>query len=129
MSSEPTLNEVLAHYGLRTQSRPLSGRKTVLGRDGSVLVDGTAAAVWEWLRENEALPMQQVDYDRRDACQHCREQREPAGLPERFAYERYSFSCYAGRYCDECWPKSGYRDATDPTAEFDPTYAGERMDD
>ena len=42
--------------------------------------------------------------------------------------ERYSFGCYAGRYCDACWLKSGYRDATDPSAVFDPADAGETMD-
>ena len=42
---------------------------------------------------------------------------------------RYSFGCYAGKYCDEHWKTSGYRDATDPDAEFDPDYAGERIDD
>jgi hypothetical protein len=42
--------------------------------------------------------------------------------------ERQSFGCYAGRYCDPHWKTSGYRDATDPDAEFDPTYAGERIE-
>ena len=65
----------------------------------------------------------------RDTCQHCREERESAGLPYRWADERHSFGIYAGRYCDKCWLASGYRDATDPTAEFDPYYAGERLEE
>lgn len=43
--------------------------------------------------------------------------------------ERYSFGAYAGRYHDACWPKSGYRDAVDPSAEFDEMDAGERLDE
>jgi hypothetical protein len=43
--------------------------------------------------------------------------------------KRLSFGVYAGHYCDECWPASGYRDAADPRAEFDPTYAGERLEE
>ena len=42
--------------------------------------------------------------------------------------ERYSFGCYAGRYCDPHWRTSGYRDAVDASAEFDPYYAGERIE-
>ena len=42
---------------------------------------------------------------------------------------RYSFGVYAGRYCDDaCWARSGYRDATDPEARFDPADAGEAME-
>jgi hypothetical protein len=44
-------------------------------------------------------------------------------------FDRYSFGCYAGRWCDTHWPMSGYRDATDPDAVFDPMYAGERIED
>jgi len=61
-------------------------------------------------------------------CQHCADERKAARLPYRWANEQYSFGIYAGRYCEECWPKSGYRDATDPTARFDPADAGERID-
>ena len=46
--------------------------------------------------------------------------------------ERYSFNCFAGWYCysddDHCWKNSGYRDATDPDARFDPMDAGEVME-
>lgn len=43
--------------------------------------------------------------------------------------EYYSFGAYAGRYCnDKCWSRSGYRDATDPDAKFDPMDAGEVME-
>ena len=43
--------------------------------------------------------------------------------------EQYSFGIYAGRYCnDTCWKGSGYRDATDPDARFDPMDAGEVME-
>jgi hypothetical protein len=43
--------------------------------------------------------------------------------------ERYSFGIYAGRYCnDKCWGNSGYRDATDPDAKFDPMDAGEVLE-
>jgi len=68
-------------------------------------------------------------FDERHVCQHCRDEREAAGLPYRWADEQYSFGCYAGRYCSVCWPKSGFRDATDATAEFDPAYAGERIEE
>ena len=43
-------------------------------------------------------------------------------------YERQSFGCYAGRWCDRHWLMSGYRDATDPNAVFDELDAGERID-
>jgi hypothetical protein len=46
-----------------------------------------------------------------------------------FLPEYHSFGVYAGRYCDDkCWANSGYRDATDSDAEFDPMYAGEVME-
>ncbi len=64
----------------------------------------------------------------RGVCHHCIEQQEAAGKPYRENEQRYSFGIYAGRYCDECWPKSGYRDATDPTARFDPLDAGEVLE-
>lgn len=60
----------------------------------------------------------------RHCCRRCLE----AGKVS-WADEQYSFGIYAGRWCDTCWPKSGYRDAVDPDAEFDPTYAGERIDE
>ena len=60
------------------------------------------------------------DPDDRYHCHHCQTGRE--------SEERYSFGAYAGRWCDVCWPNSGYRDATDPTAKFDPLDAGESMD-
>ena len=65
----------------------------------------------------------------RNCCGHCREQCEAEDRDYEFAEERYSFGIYAGRYCDSCWLESGYRDATDPTAEFDPYYAGERLEE
>jgi len=68
-------------------------------------------------------------FSERYVCQHCAEDREAAGLPYRFADDQYSFGCYAGRYCEECWPRSGYRDAPDPEAEFDPSEAGERIEE
>jgi hypothetical protein len=67
-------------------------------------------------------------FDERQVCQHCRDEREATGKPYRWADERYSFGCYAGRYCDKCWPTSGYRDATHPDAEFSEADAGERID-
>jgi hypothetical protein len=67
-------------------------------------------------------------FDERYVCHHCSEEREEAGLPFRWAEERNSFGCYAGRYCDECWPKSGFRDARDPTVRFDPLDAGECLE-
>jgi hypothetical protein len=39
------------------------------------------------------------------------------------AEERYSLGIYAGRYCDACWRKSGYR--TEGPEGFDPLDAGE----
>jgi hypothetical protein len=61
-------------------------------------------------------------------CRHCLEEQGIAGKPYRWGEVRYSFGCYAGRYCGECWPKSGYRDAVDPSAEFSPDDAGERIE-
>ena len=61
--------------------------------------------------------------DERWCCGRCLDQGRVS-----FADERYSFGCYAGKWCDTCWPHSGYVDATDPTAEFDPDYAGERIE-
>ncbi len=61
--------------------------------------------------------------DERWTCRRCLD----AGVV-RWASERYSFGCYAGKYCDQCWLKSGYRDATDPDAEFSPEDAGERIE-
>lgn len=66
--------------------------------------------------------------EERHVCHHCQEQREAEDKPYRWGEMRYSFGCYAGRYCDECWPKSGFRDATDPDAQFSELDAGERMD-
>ena len=40
--------------------------------------------------------------------------------------ERYSFGIYAGRYCNPCWKKSGYRD--EPASAFDPMDAGETLE-
>jgi len=67
-------------------------------------------------------------FDVRDLCQHCREQHEQDQTPFKFADKQFSFGTYAGKYCEECWKKSGFRDAIDPDAEFDPTYAGERLE-
>lgn len=63
--------------------------------------------------------------DDRLLCHHCMDDEEG---PYREAYTQYSFGIYAGKYCETCWPKSGYRDATDENAEFDPTYAGECLE-
>jgi hypothetical protein len=41
--------------------------------------------------------------------------------------DRYSFGVYAGRWCDVCWLKSGYRDAVDHSVKFDPSDAGESI--
>jgi len=50
------------------------------------------------------------------------------GKEDTYMEERYSMGIYAGRYCSEkCWKKSGYRDVG--PEEFDPDYAGERLDD
>jgi hypothetical protein len=69
-----------------------------------------------------------VWFDEKNVCRHCLEQREVESRPYRWADEQYSFGVYAGRYCEECWPKSGFRDATDPDAEFDPMDAGEVLE-
>ena len=71
----------------------------------------------------------QHTFSERNLCQHCREKHEADKTPFKWADEQYSFGVYAGRYCEECWLKSGYRDATDDTAEFDESFAGERIDD
>lgn len=75
---------------------------------------------------SEALPcevcaggMVPEDMPRRPCCK--------CGEPD--APEQYSFGVYAGRYCEgRCWASSGFRDATDSTARFDPADAGESMD-
>lgn len=61
--------------------------------------------------------------DERRVCRACLEEGKV-----RFADERYSFTCYAGKYCDEHWLTSGFRDACDPSAEFDPLDAGESLE-
>lgn len=61
--------------------------------------------------------------EERWCCRRCLDQ----GIV-RCADEQYSLGVYAGKYCPKCWLKSGYVDATDPDAEFDPDYAGERME-
>lgn len=65
----------------------------------------------------------------RDTCHHCADEREAAGKPYRWADEQYSMGCYAGRYCETCWPKSGYRDAIDPDVRFNPADAGESLEE
>lgn len=65
---------------------------------------------------------------KRNVCQYCFEQRKAENKEPKWANQQYSFGIYAGRYCDECWLKSGYRDATDPNAKFDPADAGERLE-
>ena len=67
-------------------------------------------------------------FDEPNVCRHCMDQREADGEPYRWAQLRTSFGIYAGRYCDECWPKSGFRDADDPTVSFDPVDAGEALE-
>ncbi len=62
----------------------------------------------------------QTWFPERNVCHHCEDEREATGKPFRWADERHSFGIYAGRYCDECWPRSGYRDAIDPD-DNDPT--------
>lgn len=61
--------------------------------------------------------------EERWCCRHCLEQGRVGD-----AEERYSFGCYAGKYCDDCWRTSGYRDATDCDAEFSELDAGERIE-
>lgn len=51
-----------------------------------------------------------------EGCPCCRCERKGAE-------ERYSLGIYAGRYCDQCWKESGYRD--EPASGFDPMDAGE----
>jgi hypothetical protein len=36
---------------------------------------------------------------------------------------------YCTRVCDKCWKHSGYRVATEPSYRFDPTYAGESLEE
>lgn len=63
----------------------------------------------------------------KEVCHHCLENKTLAGEFYRENETRYSFGAYAGRYCDDCWKTSGYRDADDDTAVFDPMDAGEVM--
>lgn len=46
---------------------------------------------------------------------------------DRFGEVRYSLGIYAGRYCNEHWKTSGYRD--EPASAFDPMDAGETYDE
>ena len=77
----------------------------------------------------------QVDYlgadgywiGERDVCRHCMEECAAQNKPFGWGDIRTSFGYYAGKYCDVCWPKSGYRDATDPDAVFEEDYAGESL--
>jgi hypothetical protein len=63
----------------------------------------------------------------RDVCHACMEEREQEGKPYRESETRTSFGLYAGRYCDNCWLTSGYRDATDENAVFSELDAGESL--
>lgn len=65
--------------------------------------------------------------DEIDVCQHCLEEVQTLDKPFRESERRLSFGYYAGRYCDSCWAVSGFRDATDPEAEFDESFAGESL--
>ncbi len=56
-------------------------------------------------------------YDEGCPCSRCQ---------RKGAVERYSLGVYAGRWCNECWRASGYRDA--PASAFSEADAGERMD-
>lgn len=49
--------------------------------------------------------------------------RVPGKLCGKEASERYSLGVYAGRFCDECWELSGYRNEGE--SGFDPSDAGE----
>ena len=63
----------------------------------------------------------------RDTCHHCEEECEANNKPYAWADQQFSFGVYAGIYCEACWKKSGYRDATDPEAEWSPEDCGEVM--
>ncbi len=67
--------------------------------------------------------------DERNVCQHCLDERKAQDKPAMWADQQYSFGVYAGRYCNDCWLKSGYRDATDENAVFDPADAGESLEE
>ena len=62
----------------------------------------------------------------KDVCHHCEELRKAVGQLPKEAEERYSFGIYAGKYCDTCWKKSGYKD--EGPEGFDPAYAGECLE-
>ena len=59
-------------------------------------------------------------------CHHCEEQRKAANKLPIEAEERYSFGIYAGKYCDTCWRKSGYKD--ERSTGFNPMDAGESLE-
>lgn len=61
----------------------------------------------------------------RDVCHHCVDQCTADGSFYRESEVRTSFGIYAGKYCDECWSNSGYRDANGESVTFDPLDAGE----
>lgn len=66
-------------------------------------------------------------FSERNVCNHCREKHEVELTPFQWAEERHSFGYYAGRYCDQCWKNSGFRDANDDSAEFSELDAGESL--
>ena len=50
LSTEPTLNEVLAHLGLTAHH--LNPYRAKILRDGKVVFTGTCSGVWAWLSES-----------------------------------------------------------------------------
>lgn len=56
--------------------------------------------------------------DHKTSCTRCLS----SGI-EAHGTARYSLGIYAGRYCDDCWVSSGYRD--EGPEGFDPMDAGE----
>lgn len=53
-------------------------------------------------------------------CRRCAD--KGVGRP---ADEQFSMGVYAGMYCDKCWAEDGRNHERD----FDPAYAGERMEE
>lgn len=64
--------------------------------------------------------------EQRWACHQCMDKCEAQRVPYKCADEQHSLGIYAGKYCPECWDKSGYR--KEGSAGFDGADYGEFYD-
>ena len=59
-------------------------------------------------------------------CRHNKSKNCTRENPKK-ANDQYSLGIFAGRYCEDCWKKSGYR--KEGPEGFDPMYAGESYEE